>query len=491
MADLENVARALHQRDMSLCIDLVLNHTAREHEWAQGWLAGDPAYAGFYTAYPDRTMPDAYDATIPEVFPDRAPGSFSWVPEACDGAGGWVWTTFWPYQWDLDYTNPAVTLAMLGEISWLANRGVDVFRMDAVPFMWKRLGTSCQNQPEGHTLLQLLHALARLAAPGVVFKAEAIVSPEDLVPYLGGHDRYRPECELAYHNQLMVMLWSSVATQDAVLAAHALGRLPQIPPATSWVTYVRGHDDIGWAVSDTDAGATGVSGFGHRRFLNDFFSGRFPGSFARGALFQENEATGDARISGSAASLCGIQDALERGDEAALEQGIRRLVLLYSVAYSFGGIPLLYMGDELALRNDIGYLDDPERAPDNRWMHRPPMDWAAAARRSDPGTLEGRVFGALQRLGEVRRAVPALRGGGECVVLDVGNDAVLAWRRRHPRSGTFIGLANFSPATQAVLADTVTGFGTFEPVLASDGRPDLRADRVLVPGLGFAWFAEP
>jgi amylosucrase len=491
MADLENVAWALHERDMSLCIDLVLNHTAREHEWAQGWLAGDPAYAGFYTAYPDRTMPDAYDATIPEVFPDRAPGSFSWVPEACDGAGGWVWTTFWPYQWDLDYTNPAVTLAMLGEISWLANRGVDVFRMDAVPFMWKRLGTSCQNQPEGHTLLQLLHALARLAAPGVVFKAEAIVSPEDLVPYLGGHDRYRPECELAYHNQLMVMLWSCVATQDAVLAAHALGRLPQIPPATSWVTYVRGHDDIGWAVSDTDAGATGVSGFGHRRFLNDFFSGRFPGSFARGALFQENEATGDARISGSAASLCGIQDALERGDEAALEQGIRRLVLLYSVAYSFGGIPLLYMGDELALRNDIGYLDDPERAPDNRWMHRPPMDWAAAARRSDPGTLEGRVFGALQRLGEVRRAVPALRGGGECVVLDVGNDAVLAWRRRHPRSGTFIGLANFSPATQAVLADTVTGFGTFEPVLASDGRPDLRADRVLVPGLGFAWFAEP
>ena len=243
---------------MNLCIDLVLNHTAREHPWAQGWLAGDPAYAGFYTAFPDRSMPDAYDATIPEVFPDRAPGSFTWVPEACGGAGGWVWTTFWPYQWDLDYTNPAVTLAMLGEITWLANRGVDVFRMDAVPFMWKRLGTTCQNQPEGHTLLQLLHALTRLAAPGVVFKAEAIVSPEDLVPYLGGHERYRPECELAYHNQLMVMLWSSLATQDARLAAHALGRLPQIPPSTSWVTYVRGHDDIGWAVSDTDAWSVGV-----------------------------------------------------------------------------------------------------------------------------------------------------------------------------------------------------------------------------------------
>src|SRR3954454_47303 len=403
MDDLEDVARALHDRGMSLCIDLVLNHTAREHRWAQGWLAGDPEYAGFYTAFPDRTMPDAYDATIPEVFPDRAPGSFTWVPEACGGDGGWVWTTFWPYQWDLDYTNPAVPLAMLGEITWLANRGVDVFRMDAVPFMWKRLGTTCQNQPEGHLVLQLLHALTRIAAPGVVFKAEAIVSPEDLVPYLGGHDRYRPECELAYHNQLMVMLWSSLATGDATLAAHALGRMPQIPAPTSWVTYVRGHDDIGWAVSDTDAGAAGVSGFGHRRFLNDFFSGRFPGSFARGALFQENEATGDARISGSAASLCGIEDALESGDGAALERGIRRLVLLYSVIYSFGGIPLLYMGDELALRNDSGYLDDPERAPDNRWMHRPPMDWAAAARRNDPAMLEGRVFGRLQRLAQVRR----------------------------------------------------------------------------------------
>jgi amylosucrase len=491
MADLEDAARALHERDMSLCIDLVLNHTAREHAWARGWLAGDPEFADFYTAFPDRTMPDAYDATIPEVFPDRAPGSFSWVPEACGGAGGWVWTTFWPYQWDLDYTDPAVTLAMLGEITWLANRGVDVFRMDAVPFMWKRLGTTCQNQPEGHVLLQLLHALTRLSAPGVVFKAEAIVSPEDLVPYLGGHDRYRPECELAYHNQLMVLGWSSLATGDARLAVSALRRMRAIPPSSSWVTYVRGHDDIGWAISDVDAAAVGVSGFGHRRFLNDFFSGRFPGSWARGALFQENEATGDARISGSAASLCGIEDALDRGDAAALDAGVRRLVLLYSIAYAWGGIPLLYMGDELALRNDTGYLADPERAPDNRWMHRPPMDWAAAARRSDPATLEGRVFFWLQRLGEVRRSLIALRGGGESEVLDVGNDAVLAWRRRHPRGGTFLGLANVSAATEGVLADTVTGFGTFVPVLTSDGRPDLRADRLLLPGLGFAWFAEP
>lgn len=491
MADLEGVATALHERGMSLCIDLVLNHTAREHAWAQGWLAGDPAYAGFYTAFPDRRMPDAYDATIPEVFPDRAPGSFTWVPEARGGAGGWVWTTFWPYQWDLDYTNPEVPLAMLGEITWLANRGVDVFRMDAVPFMWKRLGTTCQNQQEGHWLLQLLHAVTRVAAPGVVFQAEAIVAPEDLVPYLGGHERYRPECELAYHNQLMVLLWSSLATRDARLATAALTRMPAIPPATTWCTYVRGHDDVGWAVSDVDAGALGLGGFPHRRFLNDFYSGRFPGSFARGALFQENEATGDARISGSAASLCGIEDALERGDDDALEAGIRRLVLLYSVVHGFGGIPLLYMGDELALRNDPGYLADPERAPDNRWMHRPPMDWAAAGRRADPASLEGRAFGRIRRLIEVRRSLPALRGGVDSGVFDPGSPHVLAWRRRHPRSGTFVGLANMSPEPQTVDADAVTGFGTFDLVLSSDGPLGVAGGRLLLPGYGFAWYAEP
>ncbi|WP_448627557.1 alpha-amylase family protein [Geodermatophilus sp. URMC 64] len=491
MADLERVAAALHERDMSLCIDMVLNHTAREHAWAQGWLAGDPAYAGFYTAFPDRRMPDAYDATIPEVFPDRAPGSFSWVPEACGGAGGWVWTTFWPYQWDLDYTNPAVTLAMLGEIVWLANRGVDVFRMDAVPFMWKRLGTTCQNQPEVHTLLQLLHALTRLAAPGVIFKAEAIVAPDDLVPYLGGHERYRPECELAYHNSLMVLLWSSLATQDARLARHALGRMRPIPATTSWVTYVRGHDDIGWAVTDEDAAAIGVGGHSHRRFLNDFFAGHYPASSARGALFQENALTGDARVSGSAASLCGIEEALERGDDAALEAGIRRLVLLYSVAFAWGGIPLLYMGDEIALLNDDRYLEDPSRAPDNRWMHRPLMDWAAAERRRDPSTPEGRVFGRIRQLGEARRSLLALRGGSESVVLDAGSDAVLAWRRRHPRSGVFVGLANFSPDPRDVNADTVTGFGSFRPVLTSDGPPEVTGGRLVLPGLGFAWLAEP
>jgi amylosucrase len=299
----------------------------------------------------------------------------------------------------------------------------------------------------------------------------------------------------------MVMLWSSLATGDARLATQSLRRMRPIPAETSWVTDVRCHDDIGWAVDDGDAAAVGFNGFAHRRFLNDFYAGRYVGSFARGALFQENPATGDARVSGSTASLCGIDQALAADDPAALEQALRRWVLLHAVICAFGGVPLLYMGDELALRNDERYLDDPALADDNRWLHRPQMDWAAASRRDDPDSLEGRTFGWMRRLAEVRKATLALRAGGESEVLDVGNGRVLAWRRRHPRSGTFVGLANFG--TEEVWLDGAR-FGLHSPdggdgpqlptpptLLSSDGAPEVSNGWVRLPGLGFLWLLDP
>jgi amylosucrase len=487
MDELCELAAALRSRGISLCIDLVLNHTAREHPWARAWLAGDPDFAGFYTVFGDRTMPDAIERTVSDVFPQAAPGSFSYVPEA----GGWVWTTFFDYQWDLDHTNPRVFTAMLDTVLWLANRGVEILRMDAVPFMGKRVGTSCLNQPEVHLLVQALHALVKPAAPGTVFKAEAIVAPDELVGYLGGHPRYRPECELAYHNQLMVMLWSSLATKDARLATTALRRLPAIPAPTSWATYVRCHDDIGWAVADVDARAVGYDPVAHREFLNAFYAGEYPLSYARGERFGVNPETGDARISGSAAALCGIDDARARGDAHALDLGVRRLVLLHAVAYGWGGLPLLYMGDELAQGNDGSYLDDPALAADNRWLHRPPFDAAAAARRGDPDTVEGQVFAALVALVTARRDQPALHAAGAHEVLETGAPTVLAWRREHPRSGRFVGLANFAEHEVGVDIAAVGGLGTLETVIASDGPPPLRDGRLMLPALGWVWLAEP
>ncbi|HLK76143.1 MAG TPA: alpha-amylase family protein [Streptosporangiaceae bacterium] len=484
MADLQALAGDLHERGMALCIDLVLNHTAREHEWAQKAIKGEPGYRDMYLIYPDRTEPDRYERTLPEVFPDTAPGSFTHIPGL-----GWVWTTFHDYQWDLNYANPAVFRAMLGTMFALANRGIDVLRVDAAPFLWKRVGTDCQNQPEAHALLRAFRALTRLAAPGLVLKAEAIVSPEMLVPYLGGHDRFRPECDLAYDNQLMVMLWSTLATRDVRLAEAALSRRRPAPGPTSWVTYIRCHDDIGWAVSDADAGAVGLDGFAHRRFLSDFYGSGFPGSFARGARFQDNPATGDVRISGMAASLCGIEAALEAGEPGALTAAIRRLESMYAVAFSFGGIPLIYMGDELALRSDSGWAADQAHEHDNRWMHRPLMDWEAAARRHDPNSIEGRVFAAIAGLADARRSLLALRSGGRTELLPTENRSVMAYRRAHPRSAPFLALTNFSDVDQAVDAGIIARAGLYEPahVHSSAGRLSISAGRIELPPWSFLW----
>jgi amylosucrase len=484
MADLEALAGDLRERGIALCVDLVLNHTAREHEWARKAVAGEPAYREMYLIYPDRTQPDAYERTLPEVFPDTAPGSFTEVPGL-----GWVWTTFHDYQWDLNYANPAVFRAMLGTMLTLANHGIDVLRLDAAPFLWKRMGTDCQNQPEAHLLLQAFRALARLAVPGLVLEAEAIVGPDMLVQYLGGHDRYRPECDLAYDNQLMVMLWSTLATRDVRLAEHALARRRPPPVPTAWVSYLRCHDDIGWAVSDADAASVGLGGPAHRRFLSDFYAGRFPGSFARGALFQENPVTGDARVSGTAASLCGIESALAAGDPEELTLAVRRLESMYAVVFSFGGIPLIYMGDELGMRNDPRWREDPAHAGDNRWMHRPPMDWSRAARRSDPGTLEGRVFAAIQGLAGARRSLLALRSGGVTEILPAGNPGVLAYRRVHPRSAPFLSLTNFSDTVQSADAGVIARAGLHQPrcVRSTGGDLVIGAGRIELPAWGFAW----
>ena len=418
------------------------------------------------------------------MFPDFAPGSFTFVPEA----GRWVWTTFNEFQWDLNHANPEVFCALFEIMGRLANRGVEVLRLDAAPFIWKRLGTDCENQPEVHDLLVAYRALLAVAAPATVLKAEAIVAPDHLVAYVGAGDPERVECGLAYHNQLMVMLWSSLATGEARLMTGALARMGEIPVHASWVTYVRCHDDIGWAVTDEDAIAVGWGGAAHRQFLNDFYSGAFPGSFARGELFQRNEETGDARISGTAASLAGVEAAMAAGDLGALELALARLELLHAVAFAFGGPPLVYMGDELALRNDRSYLADPAHRDDSRWLHRPRMDWSVAERRHVPGTVEARMFTALQRLAAARAELPPLHGGGRTTVVALPADEVLCVRRKHRRQLPLWVLANCS-AHEVALARSDLPVWDDRPhrvAVASDGAL-LDGAGVLLPAYGYVW----
>jgi amylosucrase len=445
MDDLEKLASVLHDNGIALTIDLVLNHVAAEHEWAQAARAGDPKYRAYFHVYPDRTEPDRYERTLPEVFPDFAPGNFTWDDEI----DGWVWTTFNSYQWDLNWSNPDVVAEFADLVLFLANKGVDCLRLDAIAFLWKRLGTNCQNQPEVHGITRALRAVARIAAPSLVFKAEAIVSPGDLVKYLGVGEYAGAVSDLAYHNSLMVQIWSALATNDTRLLVQALDSFPPKPTTTAWATYLRCHDDIGWAIDDADAAAIGWNGFDHRRFLSEWFVGEFPGSPARGAPFQVNEATGDVRISGSAASLAGVEVALAANDAILLEVALRRLRCAYAIVYGFGGIPLLYMGDELALLNDSTYLDEPAHAEDNRWMHRPEMPWGKAARRLDPHTLEGRMHGVIKHLGDVRRSLPALHAAVESQPAFTSSPSVLAVLRRHA-AGDLVQLYNVSGDWQRI-----------------------------------------
>ena len=450
MADLERLAQVLHANGISLTVDLVLNHVAREHEWAVAARAGDKKYRDYFYVYPDRTIPDEFEKSLPEVFPDFAPGNFTFDSDL----NAWVWTTFNDYQWDVNWSNPNVIVEFADIALFLANRGVDCLRLDAIAFIWKRLGTNSQNQPEVHALTRILRSVARIAAPALIFKAEAIVAPEDVVTYLGVGEYAGNVSDLAYHNSLMVQIWSALATQDSRLLAHSLSRFPAKPTTTAWATYLRCHDDIGWAIDDQDAASVGWTGYDHRRFLSEWFAGRAPFSFARGQEFQVNELTGDSRISGSAASLIGIEQARELDNDALLDMALLRLRCAYAIVYGFGGIPLLYMGDELGLLNDHSYLDEPERASDNRWMHRPQMDWDLAATRHQPGTLQARVYESIKRLGDVRRNLPSLHAVVESHAVQTPHSAVLVLTREHA-AGDLVQIYNLSPEWKHVSVDVL------------------------------------
>ena len=459
--DLISLADTLHGAGISLTVDLVLNHVAREHAWAVAARRGDDRRARYFHVFPDRNLPDAYEQALPEVFPDFAPGSFSHDPDVRGGDGGWVWTTFNSFQWDLNWANPDVFAEMLDVVLHLANVGVDCLRLDAVAFLWKRMGTDCQNQPEVHAVVQALRAATRVAAPSVVFKAEAIVAPDRLTAYLGTGPQAGRVSDLAYHNSLNVQLWSSLATGRSDLARRALSGRPPKPVTTAWGTYVRGHDDIGWAVDDTDAAAVGLQGGAHRSFLSAFYAGRHPGSVARGLVFQDDPEAGSSRTSGTTASLAGLESALEAGSDEDVDRALGRIFLLHAAVYGYGGIPLVYSGDELGLLNDTSWAAEPAHAADNRWAHRPRLQWEVAEERHDLGSVPGRIFAGLRHLAAVRASLPALHAAVESEPLDVGNDAVLALARRHA-AGSLVLLYNVTPRWQRVPVAPLHRLGVYD-----------------------------
>ena len=446
MAELAALADELRANGISLVLDLVFNHTSDEHDWALRAKAGDPDYQDFYLMFDDRTMPDVYEQNLREIFPESAPGSFTYNASL----NKWVWTTFNTFQWDLNYANPAVFNEMLGEMLFLANQGVEVLRLDAVAFIWKRRGTTCENLPQAHDIIAALNLLVRIAAPALIFKSEAIVHPDEVVKYIGR------ECEISYNPTFMVLLWEALATREVRLLRHSMAKRFALPAGTAWVNYIRVHDDIGWSFANEDAAELGINGYDHRNFLNAFYTGRFEGSFAVGLPFNYNPNTGDMRICGMAASLAGLEKALAVNDNQESENpdntvglAIGRLLLIQGLTIAAGGIPLIYLNDELGLLNDYSYRHDPAKATDSRWVHRPHFDAAAWAQRTDPTAIAGRIYQPLRRMIHMRKQSPAFAADGKATWLDCNNPHVLAFERAHDGQVILI-LANFSEQPQTV-----------------------------------------
>jgi amylosucrase len=454
MDDFEQVASELRKQGMDVCVDLVVNHTAKEHAWAEKAKHGDKTFQDYYWMFDTDELPLAYEKSLIEIFPDTAPGSFTHYP----ALKKLVWTTFNEHQWDLNWTNPQVFIEVVDIMLNLANKGATCLRLDAVAFMWKRLGTNCQNQPEVHDILQALRAATRIAAPAMIHKAEAIVAPKDLVPYLGKGRHTGREANLAYHNNLMVQYWASLATRDTRLMAHVLRtHFPLNFKNASFANYIRCHDDIGWAITEEDAAAVpNTSGPAHRRYLADFYSGQHIGSFARGGIFQENEQTGDRRNSGSFASLAGLEIAIETGNSADIDAAVQRMLLGYALICSFGGLPLLYMGDEIGLLNDYDFVNFQEHAHDNRWMHRTMMDWARANKPVGPHKA---LLDGVKHIISRRKAIGAIAASNPTQIIASGNDAVFMFAR-HGEDGVLTCVFNFSDVWQNVSADLIRGTGS-------------------------------
>jgi len=440
LEDLKSVQADMLEKDMFLMLDIVLNHTSRLHDWAVKAKAGDPYYQDYFYFFDDRRLPDEYDRTMPEIFPESSRGNFTWVPEC----NKWVMTVFHSYQWDLNYTNPRVLVEMMDNVFFYANLGVDLLRIDAPAFVWKQLGTTCQNLPQAHTILRLIKCCVEVATPGMALLGEAIVAPAEIIKYFGTGTYTAHECDFAYNATHMALQWDALATGDTRVMMAAQHEILRKPLGTTWITYTRCHDDIGLGYEDYMIEMASWNAYQHRNFLKNYFAGLYPGSPSRGALFSFNPRTGDARISGTLASLCGLEKALHDKDKQDIGMAIRKILLMQAHSFFLGGMPMIFYGDELGYTNDYSYLQDPGKSYDNRWMHRPVMQESKYQQIDIPGSPEEKIFSGTQRLLQIRKDLPVLADSGNLTWLKPHNIHIASFIRTSDSGKILYGLFNFS-----------------------------------------------
>ena len=437
MKDLAKLSEDCHSRGISVCLDFVMNHTSEDHEWAKRAKQGEKEYQDRYFFYDNWDIPNQFEKTVPQVFPTTAPGNFTW----CDEAKKVVMTSFYPYQWDLNYRNPVVFNDMTANMLYLCNQGVYIIRLDAVPYIWKTLGTDCRNLPQVHTLVRIMRMAAEIVCPGTLLLGEVVMEPSKVVPYFGTVEK--PECHMLYNVTTMASTWHTVATKDVRLLKHQLGIVFALPKQYVFLNYLRCHDDIGWGLDYQFLSQFGIEEVAHKKYLNDYLKGAWYGSDARGELYNDDPRLGDARLCGTTASLCGIEAAEYEGREDKLDRAIKLDIMLHAFLFTQSGIPVLYSGDEIGQKNDYSYHDDPDKREDSRNLHRGHLDWDSVARRKEKGTREQRIFDAINRLAKIRTSNKVFENDADTWIVETYNDHILGIGRYY-RGEKLIALFNFN-----------------------------------------------
>ncbi len=437
MEDLESLTAACHKKGINVCMDFVMNHTSEDHAWAKKARQGEEEYRDRYFFFENSYEPSLYEKTVPQVFPTTAPGNFTWLADA----GRFVMTTFYPYQWDLNYKNPIVFNEMMYHFLYLANRGIDIIRIDAVPYIWKELNTPCRNLPQVHAIVRMMRIISEIVCPGILLLGEVVMEPEKVVPYFGTVEK--PECHMLYNVTTMATTWHTVATRDVRLLKKQLDIVSSLPKEYVFLNYLRCHDDIGWGLDYGTLMTEGIGERSHKQYLNDYFQGYAGSSNSRGELYNADPVTGDARFCGTTASMCGIEKAGFEKDDAAMAKAIKLDIMLHAYMFMQSGIPVLYSGDEVAQVNDYSYKEDPNKAVDSRYIHRGAMNWELARNIDDADTVEGKVFAGLARLEQIRKSEKVFVSSAVTWTIETWDQSVLCIGR-YFEGEKIIGLFNFS-----------------------------------------------
>ncbi len=438
MEDLSHLAASCRRRGISVCLDFVMNHTSEEHEWARRARAGEKEYQDRYFFYDSYDIPARFEETCPQVFPTTAPGNFTWLPDM----EKFVMTSFYPYQWDLNYQNPAVFHAMVDNLLNLTNHGVDIIRIDAVPYIWKELGTRCRNLPQVHSIVRMIRMICEIVCPGVLLLGEVVMEPERVVPYFGTVEK--PECHMLYNVTTMATTWHTVATKDVGLLRRQMDIVCSLPKEYLFLNYLRCHDDIGWGLEYGWLRERGMDETAHKKFLNSYFRGNCFNSPSRGELYNDDPVSGDARLCGTTASLCGIESALESGTEEDLRTALACDKMLHCYMFTQSGLPVIYSGDEVGQLNDYGYKEDKRKADDSRYLHRGAFDWEKARERSEEGTWRQELFEGIRQMETIRREHKVFSGKACVQTVETWEPAILGLSRELDGE-RLIALFNFSP----------------------------------------------